>query len=103
MPAASSVLSREAIQSRMRRGYLERLELRARKMRTLLTERNWDALRVELLHIRNSAPTFGLEALALGAEHTLGAIGTSQARARAEEFLRKIDHWVEGTPPELLA
>ena len=102
--SSTSVLSRDAIQKRMRRGYLERLEARVRKMRVFLAERQWDSLRVELTHIQNTGPTFDFTDLANDAGSALDTLKRSpqEARTQIEELLRKLDHRIEGTPSELL-
>ena len=47
------------IQSRIRTGFIRRLDERLRKMRRLAADRNWDDLRNECSHLRQTAVGFG--------------------------------------------
>ena len=66
--------SREEIHDRVRRGYLDRLGGRLRRMRRLLSDREWNALRIECANLRNTARSFGLPEVARLAAETEGFI-----------------------------
>ena len=51
------------IHDRIKKGYLNRLDGRVKRMRKLFVERNWQQLRVESIHLKNSASNFGFPAL----------------------------------------
>lgn len=96
--------SPEEIQRRVRKGYLDRLDTRVRRMRMLLAERDWPALRVECAHLKNTATGFGfreLSELAGEVEKELlqsdssRAVALPQVRIAAEALLTAIDRELE--------
>ena len=102
-------LSNDVIQERVNRGYLDRLGLRVKKMRLLMVEREWNALRAEVQHISNTAKSFGYSALADDAQAVLKvfpatsaprASSINDARPLLEELFRHIDLLVAGAPPQ---
>lgn len=75
------------IHDRVQRGYIERLQLRVKKMRKLLVERSWNELRLECAHLKNTAAGFGLPDIAemAGAiESTIPASGVGPATTLPE-------------------
>ena len=98
--SSSPVSTQNEIQERIQRGYLERLDKRIRKMRKLLTERDWHTLRVESIHLKNTAAGFGLPQLtqlAAGLEAAIPEKDISKAtplpnaRQAAEALFTAID------------
>jgi HPt (histidine-containing phosphotransfer) domain-containing protein len=93
-------LSSSGIEDKVKKGYLDRLNSRLRKMRKALSERDWKTLRFEAEHIRASAGTFGLprlSVLAQALEDTIPphevprAVLIPAARQAANELLSAID------------
>ncbi len=84
----------EEISFQVRRGYLERLAPRIRRMRKLYAERNWLGLRTECEHIRDTASRFGfdhLTSMASEAGVKLGALNPDNRKV-IENFLSAVDH-----------
>ena len=88
------------IHERIRRGYLDRLSRRVKRMRKLYAERDWQELRLECQHLRNSAASFGFPSLADMAARAEGSIPEgevsrarvpSEARQAAEDLFGAID------------
>jgi len=88
------------IHDRVRRGYLERLKVRIDKMRKFLAERNWQGLKKECLHLKNTAATFDLESLTLLAgivEREIpsnlvsNAVNLPSVRKAAENLFSEVD------------
>lgn len=103
--------TKDEIQSRIQRGYLDRLDQRVRKMRQCLAERDWDRLRVECLHLKNTAPGFGLTQiaeLAGAAANTIPSHDASRAtnlpgaRQACERLFSEIENALQQSPPRLL-
>jgi HPt (histidine-containing phosphotransfer) domain-containing protein len=82
---ASVTLSMNEIQQRLRKRYIARLEERVKKMRRLLSERNWFELKVECHHLRGTGGSYGFEELSLLAARAEDAIPTGEIR-KAENF-----------------
>lgn len=75
------------IHDRVQRGYVERLQVRVRKMRKFLAERSWNELRLECAHMKNTAAGFGLpdiSEMAAAVESTIPATGVGQATTLPE-------------------
>lgn len=62
MSQPASLIPNE-IHERIKKGYIERLLDRQKKMRRLLAERQWQELKTECSHIRDTAQTFGFQNL----------------------------------------
>ncbi|MGE0614654.1 MAG: hypothetical protein AB7P04_03360 [Bacteriovoracia bacterium] len=79
------------IQEQIRKGYIIRLDQRVKRMRKFFAERNWVDLRQECMHLRKTAPGFGLADLASLAERVElsleAAGGLSRAQVRPEAKL----------------
>lgn len=89
------------VQSRVRKGYLDRLNDRSKKMRKLYVERKWIELRTECTHLKNTASSFGFPSITHLAKEVEGTIPTEltsraksppRARKTVEELLSAIDH-----------
>lgn len=89
------------IQNRIQNGYLDRLGPRVRRMRLLYTHREWDLLRLECVHLRDSAPRFGftdMGILASEAESSLRVmkrlfpLDRTDSRKSIENLFTAIDH-----------
>lgn len=62
------------VQEKIKRRYLERLAQKVKKIRRDLLERNWQQLRVECQHLRESAEGFGFLDLVKNAERAESTI-----------------------------
>ncbi len=88
------------IDERLRRRYLDRLELRVKRLRKLLVERAWEELRLECCQISHSAESFGFSSLtalafvaqsAIPAGRILKAATPLHAKATTETLIACID------------
>ena len=88
------------IHERIRKGYLDRLSRRVKRMRRLLAERDWSELRLECQHLGNSAGSFGFPELseqALTVERAIpeGTVPNArmipEAKRGAEVLFKTID------------
>lgn len=90
----------DQIETTLQKKYLERLNLRVRKIRLLLLERQWEELRAECHQIAHSSEGFGLPTLrtiALQAEEAIPpgrvsrASALPHARGAVENLITSID------------
>ena len=102
--------SKDEIQTRVRRGYLERLDLRLKKMRRFLSDREWNQLRIECMHLKNTAASFDFQEiarLALDTENSIprdahsSALHLPEARQKAETLFSEIEHAIARTQATL--
>ncbi len=66
--------NRNEIESRLRRRYLDRLNLKVKKLRKLVIDRNWEELRSECGQLAHSGEVFGFRKLTHLAHTTQTAI-----------------------------
>jgi hypothetical protein len=92
--------SLQEIEGRLRRGYLDRLGLRVKKLRKHIIERNWEQLRDECMALSISGDSFGFQDVASLAHKVLRAIPAgkipraatpSNAKVFAESLVTTID------------
>ncbi|MEO5970694.1 MAG: hypothetical protein ABIQ95_12265 [Bdellovibrionia bacterium] len=97
---ALNLNSLQEIEVRLRRGYLDRLGLRVKKLRKIIIERNWEKLRDECLALSISGDSFGFQDVASLAHQVLRAIPAgkipraatpSRAKTFAESLVTTID------------
>jgi hypothetical protein len=88
------------IEDRLRRRYLDRLTIRVRKMRKHLIDREWNVLRTECAHLKESGQSFRLLQIANLAGSAVEAIPTGavskhkalpEARHAVETLISAID------------
>lgn len=91
----------QEIEDRLRRRYLDRLNLRLREIRKLLVSRNWEELRSECEQLASSGETFGfkeLTQLAIQAQRSIPpgrvsrAMAPSSAKKNLEQLIAAIDN-----------
>ena len=88
---ALNLNSLQEIEGRLRRGYLDRLDLRVKKIRKLLIERNWEKLKDECVALSTRGDSFGFQevvSLADQAQRAIpaGRISRAATPPRAKEF-----------------
>ncbi len=95
------MLNDEIVLGRLTHTYLQKLDLRVKKMRQLYALRRWSELRVEATQLRIACESFGFHQLmpkalaveqALPEGHLSSALGMPQAKEAIETLLRTIDH-----------
>lgn len=88
------------IDERLRRRYMDRLELKVKKLRKLLVERNWEDLRNECGQLASSGETFGfpgLTQLAVSVQNSIPqgkiprAATPTSARENTEALITAVD------------
>ena len=87
--------SPQEIEGRLRRGYLNRLGFRVKKLRKLIIERNWEKLRDECGALSISGDSFGFQevtSLAHQVQHSFpsGKIPRAATPSRAKEFAESL-------------
>jgi hypothetical protein len=92
---ALNLKSLQEIEVRLRRGYLDRLSLRVKKLRKLIIERNWEQLREECLALSLSGDTFGFQdvaALASQVQRSIpaGKIPRAATPSRGKEYAESL-------------
>jgi hypothetical protein len=92
---AINLNSLQEIEGRLRRGYLNRLSLRVKKIRKLIVERNWEKLRDECAALSISGDSFGFQELASLANQVqnsipVGKVPRAATPSRAKEFAESL-------------
>lgn len=92
---ALQLTSLQEIEGRLRRGYLDRLGLRVKKLRKLLVERDWEKLRNECLALSLSGDSFGFREVATLADQVKhfippGRIPRAATPSRAKELAESL-------------
>jgi HPt (histidine-containing phosphotransfer) domain-containing protein len=99
------MFSSREIQNRVNSGYIERVGSRLKKMRKLLSDRDWSGLKTEANHLAEGAQNFGYKDIASEVERALSVLNTrnlsrtsidTEAKNAMEHLFQKLDRFLVG-------
>jgi hypothetical protein len=97
------MFSTREIQNRVRSGYIERVTSRLKKMRKQLVDRDWEGLRLEVVHLAEGAQNFGFPSLSEDVNQALEVLKSSalsktaintEAKMAMETLFKKLDRFL---------